>query len=419
MDTRTKTRPALRFIPFRKRDIIEMCVSASSQSATEQMRFRDFCRLLQSVFHFEFHEKLEALKDTYAPMNPDRDTRKVAVFTERSGTTFVQQLEALLDKANYERLSDEDLEAAFKASSLFKLSLKIDFSAFDDVLLFVRGESLKRERLLRFFGLWTSEIEFANFDRVVIYIRFSEGAQFDRGTQRPGTTMLKMFQNVPKADIEMLFPNTRLGMRLIDKLMIGVPAILGGGVIMTTQLGTALILLGALFGYWLGLSNQPVELDEAALIAVVAGIGGLGSFIWKQFVNFKNRKLTFMQALTQNLYFKNLDNNAGVFHRLIDDAEEEECKEAILAYYFLLMAETEGVDAAELDDRVERWFLERWNSKIDFEIDDALEKLLTLGIVTQSGGILRAAPLEAACQILDQRWDEYFGYNASHPPGST
>ena len=45
-----------------------------------------------------------------------------------------------------------------------------------------------------------------------------------------------------------------------------------------------------------------------------------------------------MKALSDNLYFKNLDNNAGVFYHLIDAAEEEEFKEAVLAYYFLLTA---------------------------------------------------------------------------------
>ena len=89
-----------------------------------------------------------------------------------------------------------------------------------------------------------------------------------------------------------------------------------------------MILLGGLLGYWLGLSTEPVELSRATALALLAGIAGLGSFIWKQFNNFKNRKLRFLQSLTENLYFKNLDNNAGVFHRLIDDAEEEECKEA-------------------------------------------------------------------------------------------
>jgi hypothetical protein len=35
-----------------------------------------------------------------------------------------------------------------------------------------------------------------------------------------------------------------------------------------------------------------------------------------------------LEALKENLYFRNLDNDAGVFHHLLDAAEEEEVKEA-------------------------------------------------------------------------------------------
>ncbi|MFC1789149.1 hypothetical protein ACFLZE_04470 [Thermodesulfobacteriota bacterium] len=41
-----------------------------------------------------------------------------------------------------------------------------------------------------------------------------------------------------------------------------------------------------------------------------------------------------------------------MFHYLIDTAEEEEFKEAILAYYFLLV-EDRGLTIAELDETVE------------------------------------------------------------------
>ncbi|MCB1693171.1 MAG: DUF3754 domain-containing protein [Pseudomonadales bacterium] len=372
------------------------------------MRFREVCRLLQSVFHFEYHDNLEALKDAYAPLNPDRDTRKVGVFTGAGQTSFVDQLALLLDKANYEKLSDDALQQAFDEASLFRLKLDVDFDAFEEVLLFVRGESTRTEIVRRYFGLYRKEIEFVNFDRVVIYIRFRDDS--DLRMQKPGSTLLKLFQNVPKADVEMLFPNTRVGMRAIDKLMIGVPAVLGGGIVLTTKLGTSLVLLGALVGFWLGLRSQPVELDEAALLGLVAGLGALGSFIWKQFVNFKTRKLTFMQALTQNLYFRNLDNNAGVFHRLIDDAEEEECKEAILAYYFLLTS-TERLNEQALDREVERWFAERWATHLDFEVDDALRKLMVLGLAKRDAdGMLHVVDLDEACTILDRRWDEYFSF---------
>ena len=86
--------------------------------------------------------------------------------------------------------------------------------------------------------------------------------------------------------------------------------------------------MGSLFGFWLGISSQPVELNKATLVVLFAGIAALGGYLFKQFNKFKNRKLRFMQTLTQNLYFKNLDNNAGVFHRIVNDAEEEEGKES-------------------------------------------------------------------------------------------
>lgn len=409
------SRPRLRFIPFRKKDIIEMCISGGALSGSDQMKFREFCRLLQSVFHFEYHDTLETLKDLYAPLNPDRDTRKVGVFVEESGESFTETLHGLLDKANYELLTQEELEAAFEESSLFQLKLNIDFDAFEEALLFTRGESIHTEQVSTLWGLIKRDVTFLNFDRVVIYIRYrddvtSDGAS-DAGRIKPGATMLKLFQNVPRADVEMLFPNTRLGMRLVDKLMIGVPALVGAVAIAMTKAGASLLLLASLIGFWLGLHSEAVELDEARMIAILAGLGGLGSYIWKQFSNFRNRKLLFMQSLTQNLYFKNLDNNAGVFHRLIDDAEEEECKEAILAYYFLLTQEKDTVtDEASLDRMIEDWFQKRWDSHLDFEVDDALAKLRKLGLLQESDRGMTVQPLGGACELLDQRWDDYFRF---------
>ncbi len=387
-----------------------MCLATGKLSGADQMRFREFCRLLQSIFHFEYHENLEQLKDLYAPINPDRDTRKVGVFTEEVDVSFTETLHELLDKANYEKLSQQAIEAAFEESSLFQVKLKVNFDNFDEVLLFTRGESIHTEQVKMFFGLLKKEITFSNFDRVVIYIKYKDGVMPDAAKGKPGATMLKLFQNVPRADVEMLFPDTRVAMRNIDKLFIGVPAIVGAAAILTTKVGASLILLGSLMGFWLGLHSEEIELDEARMLAIIAGLGGLGSFIWKQFSNFKNRKLVFMQSLTQNLYFKNLDNNAGVFHRLVDDAEEEECKEAILAYYFLL-AEGRATDEQDLDAQVEAWFSERWESEVDFEVDDALAKLKKLNLVEQSGEGLSVTSIENACELLDRRWDEYFKFN--------
>lgn len=407
--------PALRFIPFRKQDIVTMCLGRGDLDASGQQMFRELSRVLESVFHFEFHQLLEALKDNYAASDPDTTTRLpvgAAHDDATAGSRLAGLLGELLDKANYEKLTHADLEQALLESSLFKIRLHVDFGDFSEVLLFYRGAEQREETVRVWWGLRRRTLRFTNYDRVVLYLRFRPDYKPGNATfPIPGRSavLMKLFQNVPKADLEMLFPNTRIRMRNIDKLMIGVPAAVSGGIILATKLSATLVLLGSLLGFWLGLHAKPVHLDTAALTALFVGLATLGAYFWKQFSNYKNRKLRFMQSLTENLYFKNLDNNAGVFHRLVDEAEEEECKEAVLAYYFLLTS-PQPMSRATLDAVIEKWFLDKWQCEINFEIDDALGKLKNFGLVSHEHEQWSALPLDAAMQRLDKRWDDYFRF---------
>jgi hypothetical protein len=399
-----------RYIPYRKSDIIEMCLAKGQLDGMQAEHFRKFSRVLQSVFHYEFHQLLEQLKDAYAPINPDADTRDAKLNTSSTKNRFIDLLESLLNKANYEKVSDEDLQQALREESMFKIRLQVDFNEFSEVLLFCRGQSVRNETLVSWFGLRKRDISFTNFDRVVVYLKFREdfdSTEYQLPVNRAGATLLKLFQNVPKADLEMLFPNTRVRMRTLDKILIGVPAIVSGGIVITTKLGTTLVLMGSLIGYWIGLHHDTVELNRATVIALLAGLGALGAYLWKQLSNFRNRKLRFMQTLTRNLYFKNLDNNAGVFFRLINDAEEEECKEAMLAYYFLMVSKS-ALTKNELDGEIENWFAENWQTRIDFEVEDALQKLVRLQLVEFQDDKYSAVDIDESIRRLDTQWDNYF-----------
>ena len=386
-----------------------MCLQ-ENQLAGQEDDFRQLAHMLGSVFHFEFHQVVEALKDSYAPVDPDADTRSIDNNTAPVEHGFVERLNGLLEKANYERVSEAELNQALTEASMFRIRLHVDFDDFSEVLLFCRGVSQRQETLSSLFGLIKKTIHFTNYDRVVLYLRFRDDFAQGKGQMpvcKPGATLLKLFQNVPRADLEMLFPNTAVRMRLIDKFIIGVPAAISGGVVLTTKLGASLVLMGSLLGFWLGLSSEPAELNKTALMVVLAGVVALGGYLWKQFNNFKNRKMRFMQALTQNLYFKNLDNNAGVFHRLANDAEEEESKEAVLAYYFLLSSE-QTMKREDLDKKIEHWLADQWQCQVDFEIDDALNKLLALKLVNEADGRLSVVSIQQGIKNLDQRWDNYY-----------
>jgi hypothetical protein len=411
--------PPRRFIPFRKADIVRMCLAGDELTGESAEAFHQLCRLLESLFHFEFQRVLEELKDCYAPFDPDADTRRIREITaeqrDRLHADLVAELGNLLESANFESITAQDLKNSMAVESLFKIRLEVDFADFQDVLFFQRGEQVRQETLVGWWGLKKRRIEFVNYERVLVYLRFKEQAYFDaRGRGRllfkPGATILKLFRNVPRADLEMLFPNSEIRMKTIDKLIIGVPAAVSGIVVLVSKLGASLVLLASLMAFWMGLREHAVEVDQKHLAGLGLGLLALATYLFKQIGKFKNRKLRFMKALTENLYFRNLDNNAGVLFRLVDAAEEEEFKEAVLAYFFLLTGGTTLTREA-LDRRVEDWLERKWNCRVNFEVDDALKKLERFGILRIDGSRLSCLPLEEARRRLDQIWDNFFPYH--------
>ncbi len=403
-----------RFIPYRRRDLVQFLLESPELEANDVDEFQSIAEALTLHYHLQFHQTLESLKDAYAPMNPDADTvgmyRPNPEQLKQKETALFETLTALLNKANFERITDEDLQRALSEESLFKIKLQIDFDDFEEILFFRRGESVREETLTTMLGLRKENVAFINYDRVVVIVKFKPQAYFDQQKRdeiffQPGATIVKYFRNIPRGDLEMLFPNSEVRMKPIDKLMIGVPAAVGGVIMLVTKLGTTLLLSGALIGFWLGMHNDPVELNQTNLLALAAGFGTLGAFLWKQFSNFKNRKIRFMKTLADNLYFKNLDNNMGVFHRLIDAAEEEECKEAIIAYYVLFLAD-QAMTEPGLDAAVEAWFMKNLQCQLDFEIDDALAKLVRLGLVTKQGEHYQAVALAEAQARLAEAYQQ-------------
>jgi hypothetical protein len=219
-------------------------------------------------------------------------------------------------------------------------------------------------------------VEFTNYDRVALV--FTENT--------PGSDVhLKLFQNVPRHDIEILLPEPQVRMRLRDKLIIGVPAVVGGGVVLLTKLGPTLLLIGSMLAFWLGFKDKPVSLDQGVLLALGVGLIALGGHFWRQFGALKNRRVAFLQVLTENLYFKSLDNNSGAIQQLLDTAADEEVKEVFLVYCFL-MSSPVPLTALQLDQQIEQWLTEMFSCHTNFDVGDAASKAVTLGLATEIEG---------------------------------
>jgi hypothetical protein len=198
-------------------------------------------------------------------------------------------------------------------------------------------------------------------------------------------------------------------MSMRDKVLIGGPALVGTIAIVVSKVLPILGVLGALvLALFLGKVMEEGTLRNALQAGIA--LSALGGYLFRQYTTYKNKRIHFLMKLADNLYFKNLDNNAGVFHHLIDAAEEEECKEALLAYYFLLTHGPQTQPA--LDDLIENWFDQQHETQIDFEVDDALNKLAEMQLGSADDqGVWSVLPLEKACARVDYIWDNYFQFN--------
>jgi hypothetical protein len=402
------------FIPFRKADVVSMCAGDLPESERES--FLGFTRMLASLLHHRFQARIEALKEAYSPFNPEADTRVMGELTREQRQAAQHRLEteltALAEAANFTEIDAEDLNRALSEHSMLKVKMAIDLDAIDKLMFFRRGESARTRQVPTWFGLRRRTVAFTAYSRVLVYATFKDaehfkGTDLDRLPFQPGSMIVKLFQNVPRQDLEMVLPNVQVRMRRLDKLLIGGTALVSGIVVIVTKLLASLGLLLLLLGAWAGFNDEP-PLTKPQLLSVGAGLLAFGAYLWRQVTKFKNRKILFMKALSENLYFRNLDNDAGVFHHLLDAAEEAEVKEAVLAYHFIRIA-PQPLTGAELDRRIEEWFVQRWDARFDFEIEDGLRKLRELSLVTEDGqGRLSAVNLTEARLRMDRIWDALF-----------
>ena len=191
-----------------------------------------------------------------------------------------------------------------------------------------------------------------------------------------------------------------------DRWTLGLPALIGGVPIMIKLVPTLTILLviaGIHFGY-----TGAVEQDHLKqALAVTSGIVVLGGFAAHQWLKYQRKALHYLITIKDSLYFRNVNNNGGVFDALVGAGEEQDFKETLLAYRFLL---AEPCDEATLDARVEAWLKAKFNVDIYFEVTDALATLAGYGRLRRDGARLSAPPIGEALRSLDERWDQAFDY---------
>jgi hypothetical protein len=419
----TKAEYRDQFIPVRKADLIKALLADTTAlpEIEQQENFRKVCQLLASIFHYEYFEQLELLRDTYFYFDPqlDMQTRFEPMVLDDAYAELTQALAKVLKGANFTELSKEQVEGAHRQRPFFlRVEVKAPVKDFLEVRFFCRGRHRSRMQMRRWFGLYRASLDVEVFDDVVLLVAMkplsamkhaSEAKQMSERGIRPGAVFIKYFRNIRQMDLATLFPNVRAVMSRLDRLMLWAPAVVLGTPLVVKVASTISVLIIVL-GFYLGLWAAVEQGQISGALAAVGALAALIGFLMTQWVKYERRSLKYQKQITDNVYFHNVNNNAGIFDYIIGAAEQQECKEAFLAYHFLLTAK-EPLEQAELDARVEDWLMKTFGFDIDFEVDDAVAKLERLGLLHRQGDKLSVLGMDDALARLDHRWDNFFTYN--------
>ena len=421
-------RPRETFIPVTTYALIERLAAQRTWPAGQARAARRFFRYLEYWRRQQHSAALYSLLQTYETFSPDSDlliTRSFAA-GERGEMQkrVVAEVEAILRQANYVRIDPAEVELILTKETHYGLDLHVDFTAFEECLVYYRGASNRRDqrRTLRKF-MRKEEFDVPIFQRLFLLFklkpfetRVREVMAEQRITRKEAVKIvrslramlppdvneeniyLKLFKNIPRADIEMVFPNTRVKFRLMDKLRLGITA--GGGIGMG--------LMGAAGKIAVAASNP---------VAAAGAVFGLGGLAFRQGMKFLNQKQRYMVVMAQNLYFHSMADNRGVLIKLADRAAEEDVKEEMLLYSVLAKEKANHADLPAIDAAIEQYLAASFGVHVDFDLEDALGRLIADGLVTEDpDGTLHTLGPEKAAEHLDAKWDVFLDHLPDSDP---
>jgi hypothetical protein len=420
MDPHSEAAAAFRrekFLPVTRHALMDRLTAANLWPDGDAIHARRFLRYLDYWRRHSYAVRLLELEQSYEPFSPDSDLLRTRSFSAEERITMqrrlVEQMAELLEQSNFTRVDPANVHFILTKDSAYGLDLQVDLDAFEEILIYYRGAttiSEHRRDVRRAYMRW-KEVRLPVFQRLCLLFKLKpfdvrvrevmQERKIDRKEaekivrhlrgQLPATVTsdyiyIKLFKNMPRSDVEMIFPNTKVRFRLFDKIKFGVTA--GGG------LG-----MGA-FGT---IGKIAIASNPYTLAAAVAGLGGVAL---RQASAFINQRTRYMVVLAQNLYFHAMADNRGVMTVLADRAAEEDIKEEMLLYCVLAKERVNVRDVRQVDAAIEQYLANTFGIEVDFDVDDALQRLKAEGIVEElPDGTLATQPPHEAALHIDKLWD--------------
>jgi hypothetical protein len=406
-----------KFLPVTCSALVDRLTADHLWANGDAVQARRFLRYLSYWRRHSYAVKLLELERTYEPFGPDTDLLKTRSYSPEERAIMqkrlIRQMTELLEQSNFTRVDPSNVHFIMTKDSAYGLDLQVDLDAFEEVLIYYRGATTISERrrdVKRAYMRW-KEVRIPVFQRLCLLfklkpfdVRVREVMQQRKVSQReaerivrhlrgllPATVSsdyiyIKLFKNMPRSDVEMIFPNTKVRFRLFDKLKFGITA--GGGVGMGVA-GTA--------------GKIALATNPYTLAAAIAALGGVAL---RQATAFVNQRTRYMVVLAQNLYFHAMADNRGVMTLLADRAAEEDLEEEMLLYGVLAKERVNVRDLRQIDEAIELYLKDTFSIEVNFDVDDALQRLRAEGIVNElADGTLETLPPREAALRIDKLWD--------------
>lgn len=432
------------FIPINTAELVDTCIhrwttwaepdttDAGNRVAPRPLdadRLRQVFTGFADLLHHRYRPLFSRFAQRYSELDPDRDTRPIIPLQPRhdhpgdagqsaatamtgdgvkgeAGEPLDEKARWLVDvqritdvgkqvlrDAGYTELGREELESSVGVYSEWGVPLHVDFDVFDAIVVYARGDVVGKRSKRLWQNLYREvSLDVSLYQRVVVMFKLRDGFRTEDDLDDK-MLHLRMFKNIPKQDIDMLLPGTRVKFTWFDHLKNLVPSVGGISVTLFKIARVGLFVAAITF----------------SIAAVLAGLFiALIGYMVRSVVNHRNAKNRYMLNLTRSLYYQKLDSNAGVACRLLEEAETQRHRECILAYYAILSA-GEPISMRRFRRRVERMVREMVDVEIEYRATDALDMLTTWGLIRldHEGRIETCAP-EEALRRIGQYWDGLF-----------
>ncbi|MFK8111960.1 MAG: DUF3754 domain-containing protein [Rubripirellula sp.] len=376
------------FIPLQVKPLIEYLLARGELSPDRENAFRQACDDIDNIVHRQTSSYHTRFSQAYIPLDPDSDTKNPAaqgtVPAEQSPTetdsetssetaasttadVAITVCDEALIQAGYQKLSQEDIEKCVGVASQWGVPLHVDFDVFQRLEVFARGDIVGTRVRRRIRKLYCQEqVAVPIYQRMVVLFQLCDD---DSSAESLSATSLhlRMFKNIPKQDIDMLLPGTKIRLSGMDRIKIVLPSL--SGFLMSLRKIELIIKTVLLFA--------AIALNwTAILLALVLG------YVVKSVFSYSQTKNRYQLNLNRNLYFQKLDTNAGVAYRMIQQAHRQSVVELTLAYY-AIASSSEPISTRRLRRKCERLVRESIDVEVDFQVDRSVALLLQMKVVEQ------------------------------------